>query len=180
VNISAVGLSASSGGVSSPGNPGGSFFFYKNDVAQGTAPDLTKYIEFTISANPGYVLNLNGFALTFDTRTPGTDANRTSWAVRSSVDGYNANLSSGQGGSGSTWAGATVSFSGTAFNGLSSITLRIYAYDPPPQNEEMYVDNIQVTGLTAVPEPVNLALGVFGVAAIGGYFVRGLRKSRRP
>src|SRR6185436_13256564 len=51
-----------SGGSITIGNPAGSFRFDKNDI--GTAFDATDYIEFTVTAGSGLLLDLS--SLTFD------------------------------------------------------------------------------------------------------------------
>ena len=67
------------------------------------------------------------------------------------------------------WTGGNASPSGTSFDGLSAITFRIYAWNTAnaQQSIPLYFDNFILSGVNVVPEPVNVALGIFGVL-LGG------------
>lgn len=180
LNSTATGITLTllnnSGRDSGVGNPAGSLQVHKNNMA--TAQDLTRYIEFTITAANGYALNLNGNLLTFDSSRNGGTPTAASWGVRSSVDGFAANLATGTSGT-SGWTGGNVALTGNQFNGLTTITFRIYSWESGV-NEHLFYDNINLNGsLTPVPEPANIALGIFGLGSLAAFLVRRFRKSQQ-
>ncbi len=83
------------------------------------AIDFTAYFEFTLVPNAGYQINFTNFVYTGQT----SDTGPTSFAFRSSVDGYASNLGI------PTIAGTTISLvSGSFQNVTSSITFRLYGW----------------------------------------------------
>ncbi len=101
--------------------------------------DIGKYIEFTLAATPGKVIN-------FPTITFGVGRSSTGprqWQWRSSVDSYATPIPVTTVASGlthsagvltnpdtnSSWTGNIIQTSGTAYENLSSITFRLYAYN---------------------------------------------------
>jgi hypothetical protein len=131
--------------------------------------NTAKYVDFTVTANSGYNISLQtgGATLTFDLSSSSGTA-PISWAVRSSVDTFGANISSGSTTSTSLQT-QTVSFSGSQYDNLSSIEFRVYLWNgggggAPTAN----FDNLTLLNPTVVPEPVNMALATFaGLAGLG-------------
>jgi len=168
---------ANSGIDSTKGNPVDSFNFGKNDMADSStlAASITasRYIQFTVTANTGYHLDLNGYTLTL--QAFGHDA-KEAFAVRSSVDSYASDLVNFGAGD-TSWAPGTVNFSGS-YDNLNSITFRIYGWSTGGK-QDSWVDNINLNG-TVVPEPVTYALAVAGLVFVGGgvgRFYLGRRRS---
>jgi len=104
------------------------------------AVDLGKYFEFTLTADPGSVLEMT--SLTFGVGRSATGPRQWQW--RSSVDGFAAAIESysavngGLGLSGgvltnpdanSSWTGNVLDLSAAAFQGLEEITLRLYGFN---------------------------------------------------
>ncbi len=87
-----------------------------------------KYFAFTITANTGYVLNLQ--SLTFSAARGGGDTPR-GWALLSDVDGFtnfidNQDVPTVR----NVLTDFTVDLSGASFQGLTEITFRMYSYAP--------------------------------------------------
>lgn len=170
------------------GGPGGQGISFTEGIGlnDGTGQDIADahaqadYIEFTVTANPGFELDLD--ELTFDIgrglRGP------QDYAIRTSVDSFASDLVFADQGilevnsNGPVLStavnGQTIDLSGAAFQDLSSITFRIVVDDRANNNAaggSVQFDNIAVEGIVAstaaaaVPEPSSLALLALG--AIG-------------
>lgn len=84
------------------------------------ALDANDYFTFTLTPATGYVLDLTSFAYVGQASGSGP----TSFAFRSSLDGFSANIGS------PTAAGTTISLTDAAFQGLSGpIEFRLYGWD---------------------------------------------------
>ena len=157
-------------------------------TAGGTAPEMSVfpggndgltgsqtigyYINFTLAADSGFVMNLSSFA--FDL---GTQNNRGIAGIQTSALGFSTDGSTSIGLSGNASPGFSIAgtgaasvqtfdLSGASYQGLSDITFRMYIYSPATGNG-VRLDNITVNGLvTAVPEPSALALGLMASGSI--------------
>jgi len=104
------------------------------------AIDLNKYFSFTLTADAGYTFDMT--SITFGLGRSGTGPRQWQW--RSSADNYASALAAiapvtgvtASGGvmttldtTASTWTGNVLTLSGAAFQGLSSITFRLYGYN---------------------------------------------------
>jgi MYXO-CTERM domain-containing protein len=102
--------------------------------------DTSKYITFTISANAGFMIDMS--TITFGLGRSSTGPRQWQW--RSSVDNFSAaltnytslnqSLSNTNGvlenpDSNSNWTGNTLTVSGSAFSGLTSVEFRLYGYN---------------------------------------------------
>ncbi len=141
------------------------FKFDKQDTALSFSTLNNDYIEFTVTANAGKVLNLNGGTLTYDVRSGG-NSKQVNWVVRSSVGNFGSDLATGSTSS-ATFAGTTNNLTGVGFDNLSSITFRVYGWKT--DNEDLFFDNLTLNGsvVTPVPEPVHFALAGFGLLFFG-------------
>ena len=148
---------------------------------------LTSYLSFTISPNPGYVLNLDNFSLATAKVDSFTGSYTGFYQVRSSVDGFTSAVLSG------TISSVVPTFStasttlGPSFQNLASVEFRIYIWDSNNGAKNgVLVDNITVVGsVSLIPEPSSLAaaaaLGLAGLVAVQA--IRGgarLRRARHP
>ena len=117
-------------------------------------------------------------ALTFDfARTDTGNFNQLRqfrWAVQSSVTGFDnafANyLASGETAAGATWYGASVNLPAAFDNQAVPVEFRFLVWDNGVNapNDFGFLDNVVLNGnVTPVPEPVNVALGLFGLCAAG-------------
>jgi hypothetical protein len=163
-------FSALSGGslVGTGGNPGGYFLGHGN---WGSG----NYFAFTVTANSGHHLDLS--SLIFDARGAGNGGPPSGFQLRSSLDGFTANIASGSL-SGSWGSSGSLNLSGSAFQNLSTITFRIYGVDNN-NNGDIQIDNVILDGVAA-PEPATVALGVFGTGFALLSFGRHVVKKRRP
>jgi hypothetical protein len=102
--------------------------------------DLNKYFTFTLTADSNYTFDMT--SITFGLGRSGTGPRQWQW--RSSVDNFASALTSitpvtgvavSSGvmttldGTASTWTGNVLSLSGASFQGLSSVTFRLYGYN---------------------------------------------------
>lgn len=164
-------------GFSTAGKPGPSIFALGSTT--GISQDVNDYFSFTVTASSGYQLNLNGFTLTFDAQNVDGSKGKqaASWAVRTSLDSFNANVGTGTFKE-KAFTTETATFNGTTYDGLTSFEVRIYMWDPRGSSETRF-DNVTLNGLVvAVPEPVHYALGIFGLG-FAGFRVRRHYRARR-
>jgi hypothetical protein len=95
----------------------------------------------------------------------GSFANPAGYALESSVDGYASILSTAAFTTQTpTFATYTVNLSGASFQGLSSVSFRLFGYVKNVSSEQF--DNVTVNGALAVPEPSALALAGIGMAGL--------------
>lgn len=82
------------------------------------------FASFTVTAVPGSNLNLD--SLSFDIRDSAAGIGGN-WFVRSSVDGFTTDL--GAFAATTSYVKQTIDLTGAAFQGLSSVTFRLYSYN---------------------------------------------------
>lgn len=128
---------------------------------------LGSYLVFTITANPGYVLNLDEFR--FDIRAMSTASPYTvNYQLRTSLDGFAAAVLTGSVTSAlGSFTTVTVPL-GPVFTNLGNIEFRLLFSDSN-QGARNYilVDNITVIGSTVlVPEP-KMAIEAVGLLLLG-------------
>lgn len=133
----------------------GGTVYYGEDGWPTGAINTSMYIEFTLTPNAGYTLNLTSIDLNMRRSTTGSPAGSgpRQWSIRSSIDAFAADITSGALTQNPTPT-VTVSL-GSAFNNVNTaITFRLYGYDvfnnPGGLNRFVY-DNITVKGLMLLP-----------------------------
>lgn len=100
--------------------------------------NTSEYNEFTITPNTGYVLNLTN--LTFTQYM--SYNNSTTWALRSSVDNYASNISTGT----ATTTSQTPSVTLTGFTNLGATTFRLYILNANSSLTDWTNDNVTLSG----------------------------------
>ena len=151
------------------------------------------YIQFTVTAATGYILNLS--SLDFNGETSGTGSDDI--AVLTSVDGFTSGnqiasltgrhvVATGDFDTDASGFGSVISLSASKYQNLSSITFRIYGWNTTSGSGTTYIRNLGgtdadltingTTAVSAVPEPSTYAL-IFGAATLG--FVIYRRRSKR-
>ena len=142
-------------------------------LATGVGADLddaianNQYFSFTVSADAGNILDLDN--LTFDTLDGGVAAAQD-FAVRSSLDGFAANLDllDGMGGIiaggiGDISTAADVDLSGSQFDSVTTVEFRIYLDNREQDGNAgsgTGIDNLILNG-EVVPEPSTALLSAF-------------------
>ncbi|MCH7226807.1 GDSL-type esterase/lipase family protein [Haloferula sp. A504] len=118
----------------------------------------TSYIEFTITAVGGYSLHLTELAFDYYVQAAQAGSQFT-FEVRSSLDGFVSsipgNYSANPATVGTPYESATLDLSGGSYDGLASITFRLYATSsaPPLFTDILRWDNITVSGSVAQADP---------------------------
>jgi hypothetical protein len=116
--------------------------------------DLNAYLEFSITPTAGHTLTVSSLSMQIRRSTTGSSgAGPNTWSLRSSLDGYSSNLSSGVLTTSST--PATVVSLGISFINLpAKITFRLYGYNATISSgglSRFVYDDIQVGGSTVLP-----------------------------
>ena len=120
--------------------------------------NTSAYVEFSISPNTGYLLDLSSIILRIRRSTTGTPSGSgpTSWSLRSSLDGFAADITSNS--LVHTYNNYTVPL-GSSFHHLyTTITFRLYGYNTSITSGGLsrgVLDNISIQGIGEVL-PVNL------------------------
>jgi len=160
-----IGLGSGAGASSydtGTGNLQPSFKFAAGNVVQNAS-----FITFTVIASSGYKLNLVN--LTFDAATFDPIGH---WAVSTSVLEYGNNIAVGTDGD-NKFVEQSVDLSSSLYQNLDRITFHLYDWNTGSKSD--WYDNIQLNGsVVPVPEPANVALGLFaagaGVVSLGRRF----------
>lgn len=160
-----------------------------NDFAQFTGSlDPAKYYEVTLTPQAGYTLDLDTISFTVQRSSTGI----RSYSVRSSLDGYAANLSASiSPANGNLGVGANNDFQylldslsnaqggslvtlGAPFDVLSApVTFRFYGWNAEGTGGTFSIDTVIYSGTTtAVPEPG-------AIAFLAGFGILGLMMSAR-
>lgn len=112
ISVSGIGIGSGISGISSNNR-------YNANSWNTISLDLTAYFYFTLTPNP--TNNIDFVSFVYSGQTSGTGP--TSFAFRSSVDGYTANIGT------PTATGATIDLSGVTYQNITTpITFRLYAW----------------------------------------------------
>ncbi len=129
--------------------------------------DLTKYFEVTITPSPTVILNLN--SITFTSQRSGTGVR--SYAVRSSINGYSANLAASTGTNTnlsvqgtnefyfntdgtSAQVGSQIALSTPAFSLITMpVTFRFYGWNAEAGTGTFSIDDVIFNGTYLTPPP---------------------------
>lgn len=142
-------------------------------TAQSGAITNSRYFHFTLSAKPGYTLDVDSFTLDFGGNSTAAAGWTANLVVQSSVGGfgegkptlaispsdYRTIPSSGSTSPTANLSAKAVDVSSAAFDDLSSVTFRLqffYTGGSDANNYSFRFDNVSVA-TTVVPEPVSAA-----------------------
>lgn len=163
--------------VTGGGGAGGTAGYFTSSGYQ----DPTEYVAFTLLVDSGFNGTLT--SMTFNYQNPAQNSfTALNWGVYSG-----GNLMLGSSGSllvnrttGGAWpASGSVNFgAGVTLVGGTTYEVRFSTLGGNSASDFNF-DNVALNGATPVPEPVNVALGVFGLGAVGAFFVRRFRKLRQ-
>jgi autotransporter-associated beta strand protein len=153
LNLSATSISADPGLLLDLTNPGplplSWPYLRTNPAVTSTTPDTAVLnqadFKFTLTADPGFLLNLT--SLDFDVMRGGASTPR-GYVVRSSVDNFAANLGTADVlTQRPTFTAVAIDLSGSVFQNLPTITFKIYSYTTGTGASLDY-DNVTVNGTT--------------------------------
>jgi hypothetical protein len=177
--LNGAGLISTNAGRST--SNGGQFFIRtlgtSASEAAVTANDINgnDYVQFTLTGNSGFNLNLTNLTFNYGSYG-GTVTYIQNFFVRSSLDGFTANISPGiitenapATALVTTPNTATFDLSGAPFQSISAVTLRLYAFDDIDSNTSLVrMDNFTFNGTvtSAIPEPSTYALILGGLSAL--------------
>lgn len=128
---------------------GGSEYFGENGWPSG-AVNTSMYLQFTLTPSAGYQLDISSLVIRLRRSNTGSPAGSgpTAWALRSSLDGFTTDITSGT--NTHNYADYTIT-PGAAFTNLyTAVTFRLYGYNSTVSsggNSRMVLDNIRVNGI---------------------------------
>jgi hypothetical protein len=144
---------------------GGTVYYGENGWTTGTVVNTSMYLQLTLTPTAGYTLNLSSIVMNLRRSTTGSPSGSgpRQWALRSSLDGYTADIATGTLALNSTPA-FTVSLNSAYTNLASAITFRLYGYDVYNNSgglNRFVFDNITVKGLSILPISFTAFNGIF-------------------
>jgi hypothetical protein len=150
-----TGFSLGSGISGNTGNNRFNASFWTTTTLESDAITNGDFLTFTLTAQPGFVMNLNSASISYTLQNSGTGPDFA--GVYTSVGGFTA----GSAASTPTLnaAGATTpttfSLAASGFNNLSTITFRIYGWGASSTAGTLSANAFSITGgsTSAVPEP---------------------------
>ncbi|MBA4277535.1 T9SS sorting signal type C domain-containing protein [Flavobacterium sp.] len=151
LNINSTGISRGSGinGVAALNR-------YTADGWNSLSLNANDYFEFTLTPNPGYKINFFNFVYT--AQASGTGA--TSFAFRSSLDGYNADIGT------PSATGTTISLSAGLFQNITSaITFRIYGWNASASGGTFSINDFTFNGNVSSIGPYSITSGDWNTPA---------------
>lgn len=125
------------------GNPGKAYMGEDWNSASFNPDD---YLEISITPNPGYKISVS--SISFDIQSSATGPNTI--AVRSSLDNFTSNVSSGASSTNNFGSRATGLGAGST-NITTTLRIRIYGYGGTNVNGTLRFDNITLSGAVALP-----------------------------
>ncbi|MFT3933817.1 MAG: hypothetical protein QM726_09405 [Chitinophagaceae bacterium] len=165
---------------------GGTEYYGENGWPSGGI-NTSMYLEFSLTPSSGYQLDISSIVLTMRRSNTGSPAGSgpTSWSIRSSLDGFAADIASGS--MTLTYANYTVTPGAAFTNRYTTVTFRVYGYNVSigsGGNSRMVFDNIRVNGIGYLlpsrlgsfaanisAQKVNLAYTVYNVSAGDKYTI---------
>jgi hypothetical protein len=134
------------------------------------APDPTLYFQFSFTANSAFNLT----TLSYDLATGSSSATTTRGAdVRFSLDGFNTFTDAGQNGvigNADSFTHLSLDLGNTAVASGQTVTVRFLPFVDTGAAGGVRFDNIEVDGVSAVPEPGSLA--IFGLGGLAAFILR--------
>ena len=134
-------------GVTSSGFVSG--MYYGGGWTSGPSINTSMYLQFSLTPNAGYPLNLASIEITMR-RGATTGQGPKAWSIRSSQDGFAADIQL-PGSLSPSLSSQTVNLNASHTNLSTTIIFRIYGYDASGSNPEFAFDNIVVKQLTILP-----------------------------
>ncbi|WP_207510775.1 hypothetical protein [Longitalea luteola] len=142
----------------------GSGEYYGEDGWPAGAVNTGSYLQFSISPNTGYQLDLSSIVLRIRRSNTGSPAGSgpTAWSLRSSLDGFTTDIASNS--LVHTYTNYTVPLGSAFLQVYSTVTFRLYGYNVSINSgglSRLVLDNISIQGIGAV-----LPVHITGIQAI--------------
>ena len=139
------------------------------------------YYSFTITPAGGFSMSFTSLSFDYSNYTNAGPFVAENFFVRSSVDGFAANLApavSVDAANAGAFQHTDISLSGASFQALpGAVEFRIYIYDGSTSADKgALLDNIVLNGVTAIPEPATYMLFGLGLLACAQRFRRSKNK----
>lgn len=143
------------------------------DTTESAAVSNDDSWSFTVTPNPGAAVSLTSLDFQHGNNSQATGVSFTSnFVVRSSLDGFVANLGTGvysrtTSSTTSTFSTANIDLTGAEFQNLTApITFKIFEFDASTNSQDIArLDNVVLNG-TSVPEPSGLMAVAAGAGAM--------------
>ncbi len=143
-------------------------FHYDNAAPAGAfSIGSSGYYSVTVTPSPGFAVRI--LDLDFGALSVAGTTGPVSYALRSSIDSFATDITSGTFTTDSTWALKNNTFTAVTGAGGSPVTLRLYTYGNTTVSSgvaNIWLDDVALT-VAAVPEAGDCAL--YGCAAIVGF-----------
>jgi hypothetical protein len=149
-----VGSAVLGSGITTGAFNGGTVYFGEGLWPAG-AINLTDYLEFSLTPNIGRLLNITVLTMEIRRSTTGTPVGSgpNNWSLRSSLDGFATDITSGVLTTNSVPA-TTVTLPVSFLNLSSTVTFRLYGYNATVTSgglDRFVYDNITATGSIILP-----------------------------
>ncbi len=133
---------------------GGTVYYGEGSWPTGSTIDPNAYLEFSITPTAGHTLTVSSLVMQIRRSTTGTSgAGPNNWSLRSNLDGFSTDISSGILTANST--PATVVTLGASFMNMSSkIIFRLYGYNATVSSgglDRFVYDDIEAGGSSVLP-----------------------------
>jgi len=137
ITASGIGRSTGIGGINANNR-------YNANSWNTTGIDLTAYFEFTLTPNTGYEINFSSFVYTGQASGTGPDT----FAFRSSLDGYVANIGS------PTVGGTTIDLTAASYQNITTaITFRFYTWGASAGTGTFSINDFTFNGVVKALPP---------------------------
>ncbi len=135
-------------GVPTTAFNGGSEWYGQNGFPAGSVCNVNAYLQFTITPNSGFELNISSLVLRMRRSNTGSPAGSgpTQWCLRSSQDGFTSDLATGT--MNHNYSNYSVLLTGFAHI-PTAVTFRLYGYGVTVSsggNNRLVLDNVSVQG----------------------------------
>ncbi len=171
-NLSVSGIGRGAGAVGTNTNNR-----YNANSWNTTSLDATAYFSFTLTPDSGYHIDFASLSGNYQASASNPV---TSYALRSSLDGYTANVASGSISATAAAVAFNFDLSDAAFDEVTSaITFRLYAWGnaSTASSSTFSINDFAFDGIVAVPEPHEYALGMAALLGVAIFIRR--RKAAR-
>jgi hypothetical protein len=124
---------------------------------QTAAINLTEYYQFSVTADPNYLLMLNSLSFTHHVSEngSGSGSGNTAWILRSSINNYTTNIATGS--AIQTSQSPSIALPAASFTSITTVTFRLYLINTKDSDTYWAIDDVNLGGsvVTAPADPAN-------------------------